>query len=165
MPCRQNLRISMSLSSVGSKISSLISTWGVTENKGEESSLPSFQHWHRFGAEEQQKDDLALGSLCRWGSSCPLPWWGKQGLAACKGGGAQECTVMGSENRTAEMQGIPEHLDKCDFPRSNSLSKFWNGFSHWRSLQHLYFWLFMEKALHRAAGASKMAQSAGLFLE
>lgn len=71
------------LSSAGSKTSSLISMWGVTENKGEESSLPSFQHWHHLGAGSQRKPDLALGSLHNWGSLGPLPCWGRQGLAAC----------------------------------------------------------------------------------
>lgn len=161
MPSRQNFCISMSLSSIGSKTSSLISTWGVTENKGEESSL---WHWHHFGAEAQQKPTLALGSLHSWVSSCPLPCWGRQGLAACKGVGAQECTVMGSENRTAEMQGTPAASGQMWFSTFNSLSKFWNGFSQW-SLQHLSFGLFMEKALRRASGASKMAQSGGVSIE
>lgn len=156
----------MSFSSAGSKTSSLISTWGVTENKGEESSLPSFQHWHHLGAEAQQKPDLALGSLHSWVHSalCPvgegkawLPaevwvhrntqWWAqKTELLKCKA--SLQC------------------LDKRGFPRSNSLSMFWNGFSQWRqSLQHPYFWLFMEKALHRAVGTSTTARSGDVSIE
>lgn len=39
------------------------------------------------------------------------------------------------------------------------------GFLSEDSLQHPYFWLFVEKALHIAAEASKVAQSADVSLE